>query len=118
MDKIIIKNLVARGVIGIHAWEREQPQEILINLVLYLDLLQVGENDDITSSVSYSTIAKKVLAHAELAQRFTVEGLANDLARLCLAETGVKKVLVRVEKPGAVKFAESVGVEIERTRDD
>jgi dihydroneopterin aldolase len=47
-----------------------------------------------------------------------VEALAADVARLCLEEAGVMKVRVRVEKPGAVRFAESVGVEIERSRKD
>ena len=63
-------------------------------------------------------MAKKVLAHAETARRFTVEALAADLARLCLEELGVMKVRVRVEKPGAVRFAKSVGVEIERSKED
>lgn len=117
MDKILITDLIVNGIIGIHLWEREHPQEIRINLVLYLDLHQAGADDDLASSVSYSTIAQKVLEHTENARRFTVEGLANDLAILCLAEPGVEKVLVRVEKPGAVKNARSVGVEIERVRE-
>jgi dihydroneopterin aldolase len=58
------------------------------------------------------------MLHAESAGRLTVEALATDLARLCLQEPGVQKVRVRVEKPGAVRFARSVGVEIERTRED
>ena len=59
-----------------------------------------------------------MLAHAESAARFTVEALANDLAKICLAEKNVQRVLVRVEKPGAVRFAKSVGVEIERSREE
>jgi FolB domain-containing protein len=116
MDQVIIKNLVARGIIGINDWEREKPQEIQINLVLFADLVKAGETDDISHSVNYRTIAKKALAHAESAQRLTVEALAADLAKICLQEPGVQKVRVRVEKPGAVRFAESVGVEIERKR--
>jgi FolB domain-containing protein len=118
MDKVIIRDLVARGIIGLNDWERETPQEILINLVLYADLQDVGEKDDITTSVNYRTVSKKALEHAESAGRLTVEALADDLARLCLQEPAVQKVLVRVEKPGAVRFAGSVGVEIERSKDD
>jgi dihydroneopterin aldolase len=47
-----------------------------------------------------------------------VEALANDLADLCLQVKNVHKVMIRVEKPGAVRFAESVGVEVERSRDE
>lgn len=118
MDKIIIRDLVARGIIGLNDWERERPQEMRINITLYADLRQAGRSDDIADSVSYRTIAKKAMAHAESAARLTVEALAADIARLCLEEERVEKVVVRVEKPGAVRFAEAVGVEIERTRED
>jgi FolB domain-containing protein len=118
MDQVIIRDLIARGIIGINNWEREKPQEILINLTLFADLRAAGQNDDITDSVNYRTVAKKVLAHAESAGRLTVEALAADLARICLAEPGVLKARVRVEKPGAVRFARSVGVEIEREPGD
>jgi FolB domain-containing protein len=118
MDKIIIHDLVARGIIGLNDWEREKPQEMRINITLYTDLCKAGQSDDIADSVSYRTIAKKAMAHAESAKRLTVEALAADIARLCLEEERVQKVLVRVEKPGAVRFAEAVGVEIERTRED
>ena len=116
MDQIFISDLVARGVIGINAWEREKPQEILINLILFGDLRKAGKSDDLRDTIDYSAVAKKVLAHAETAGRFTVEALAADLARLCLEEPGVEKVKVRVEKPAAVRFTRSVGVEIEREK--
>lgn len=115
MDKIFINNLVARGIIGINDWEREKPQEIRINIILFADLIVAGELDDISKSINYKTVAKKTIALAESAQRYTVEALASDIAKLCLKEPGVLKVRVRVEKPGAVRFSESVGVEIERS---
>ena len=116
MDKVIIKDLVARGIIGVNDWERENPQEILINITIFIDTCRAAETDDLADCVDYSALAQKVQVHAETAARFTVEALAGDLAEVCLAERGVEKVLVRVEKPGAVCFASSVGVEIERTR--
>lgn len=117
-DAILIRDLSARGILGVKDWEREKPQEILINLTLYTDLHRAGETDDITDTVSYSAVAKKVRAHAEIAARLTVEALAADLARLCLAEPGIHRVRVQVEKPGAVRFTRSVGVVIERSRSD
>ncbi len=114
MDQVFITDLRARGIIGINDWEREKPQEILINLVLFGDLSKAGKSDDIRDSIDYRAVAKKVLAHAETANRLTVEALADDLAHLCLEVPGVQRVRVRVEKPGAVRFSRSVGVEIER----
>jgi FolB domain-containing protein len=117
MDQIFIKDLVARGIIGVNDPEREKPQEILINIVLFADLQKAGRTDALEDTVNYRTIAKRALAHAESARRFTVEALAADIARLCLEDTRVQKVRVRVEKPGAVRFSRSVGVEIERNRE-
>ena len=118
MDQILITDLVARGIIGLNDWEREKPQEILINIALFTDIRKAGKTDDLAYSVNYRTVAKKALAHAETAGRLTVEALATDIARLCLEEPGVQKVRVRLEKPGAVRFARAVGVEIERSRED
>ena len=118
MDQIIIKDLTARGIIGVNDWEREKPQEILINLMLFVDLRAAGQSDDIEDTVNYRTVAKKVQAHAESAARCTVEALATDIARICLSELGVIKAHVRVEKPGAVRFSRSIGVEIEREPGD
>lgn len=118
MDKVIIKNLLARGIIGVHDWERSRPQNIMINITLFTDTRRAAQTDSLEDCINYSTMSKKLLAHAETVNRLTVEALANDLAMVCLEEQGVQKVIVRVEKPGAVRFAESVGVEIERDKDE
>lgn len=118
MDKVIIKDLLVRGIIGIRDWERKKAQDILINVTAFTDTSRAGETDDIRDCVDYSALSKKLQTHAETAARLTVEALANDLARLCLEDESVKKVVVRVEKPGAVRFAKSVGVEVERSRDE
>ena len=118
MDKVIIKDLLARGIIGVNDWERKRAQDILINLTLFTDAKRAGETDNLEDCVNYSTMCKKIQARAESAGRLTVEALANDLAKICFEDKGVQKVIVRVEKPGAVRFAGSVGVEIERSRDE
>lgn len=118
MDKVIIKDLLVRGIIGVNDWERRRPQDILINITLFTDTRRAAQTDHIDDCVNYSTLSKRVQQHAESIQRLTVEALANDLAAICLEEAAVQKVILRVEKPGAVRFAKSVGVEIERSRDE
>ena len=113
---VFISDLVVRGIIGVNDSERESPQEIVINLELFTDLRRAGASDDIADCIDYQMVAEKVRAHAETARRFTVEALAADIARIGLGEPGVERVLVRVEKPGAVRSCRSVGVEIERLR--
>lgn len=116
MDKIIIKEIHARGIVGIHDWEREKPQDILISIDLYTENRKADAADGITECIDYSKVTKKVLNHAENARRFTLEALAEDIAELCLEDQRVIKTTVRVEKPGAVRFTKSVGVEIERSQ--
>lgn len=118
MDKVFIKDLLVRGIIGIRDWEREKAQDILINVTVFTNMSHAAKSDSINDCVDYSALAKRIQAHAETAKRLTVEALANDLAEICLEDALAKKVIVRVEKPGAVRFAKSVGVEVERSRDE
>jgi FolB domain-containing protein len=117
-DRIEIKDLLVRGILGVNDWEREKPQDILINVSIDTDLRSAGTSDKLDDTVNYRTISKKIIEHVEKSSRYTVEALATDVARLCLAVSGVQRVRVRVEKPGALRFARSVGVEIERTPED
>lgn len=116
MDKIFIKDLTVRGVIGISEKERSLPQDIVTNVVIYTDIHKGGDSDNIDDCVNYRTIAKAIQAHVEKVQRYTVEALATDIAGICLGFNGVDKVKVKVEKPGAVRFSKSVGVEIIRNK--
>jgi FolB domain-containing protein len=114
MDKVFIKDLLIRGVIGISEKERSQPQDIIVNVTLYTDIKKGGTTDDINNCVNYRTIAKAILAHVEKTPRYTVEALATDISTICLENQAVSRVRVSVEKPGAVRFSKSVGVEIVR----
>jgi len=114
LDQVIIKDLLLRGIIGINDWEREKKQDILVNITLYADLKQAGESDRIDDCVNYRSITKQVISHVEGSSRFTIEALAADIARICVQTPGVVRARVRLEKPGALRFARSVGVDIVR----
>ncbi|MGQ9849324.1 MAG: dihydroneopterin aldolase [Aggregatilineaceae bacterium] len=117
-DKIIVQDLLLRGIIGFNDWEREKKQDILINLTLFTDTRRGGLTDDPADILNYRTITKAIIAHVEESSYQTVEALAAAIARLCVVDHGAERVIVRVEKPGALRFARSVGVEIERERAD
>ncbi|MBI5960794.1 MAG: dihydroneopterin aldolase [Chloroflexi bacterium] len=116
-DKIIIKDLLLRGIIGFNDWEREKKQDILINLTLFTDMRAAGQSDNAADILNYRTITKLIIEGVENSQFHLVEALATYIARLCVKH-GADRVIVRVEKPGALRFAQSVGVEIERERGD
>ena len=114
MDKILITNLHAHGIIGVYEEERITPQDMLINITLYTDTHRAAQTDSLDDCINYDALSQKVKKHAENARRLTVEALAEDIAQISLEEVGVKKVRVRVEKPDAIRFVEKVGVEIKR----
>ena len=117
MDRVLIRDLMVRGVIGISERERKEKQDIVVNVVMFADITKAGESDNIEDCVNYRTVSKEIIKHVEEIGRYTVEALATDIAGICLAHNGVEKVKVRVEKPGAVRFSKSVGVEIIRKRE-
>ncbi|MBI9047804.1 MAG: dihydroneopterin aldolase [Anaerolineaceae bacterium] len=116
MDHVIIKNLMIRGVIGISDHERKERQDIVVNVLMSADISKAGQSDNIEDCVNYRTVSKEIIKHVEERGRYTVEALASDIAEICLGHKGVTKAKVRVEKPGAVRFSESVGVEIVRRK--
>jgi FolB domain-containing protein len=115
-DALTIKDLLVRTVIGVSDEERRDKQDVLISIAVFTDTAGPEKTDDIADAVNYKTITKKVLALAEHSTFHLVERFAGEIATLCLAEPLVEGVRVTVEKPGALRFARSVSVTIERGR--
>ena len=117
-DRIQIKDLLLRTIIGINEEERRNRQDVLINITLYADTRTAGGSDDIGDAVNYRTITKQVIKCVEGSSFHLVEKMAAEIAAICLQDPRLEAVDIRVEKPGALRFARSVGVEIHRTRSD
>jgi len=117
LDKILIKDLVVRSIIGVDDYERREKQDVLINLIIWADLSEARETDDIRKTLNYREVNKEVVKLVEDSQFFLVEALAEKIAQVCLRHEKVKKVKITVEKLGALRFAKSVGVEITRVRE-
>jgi len=115
-DQIVIKDLLLRTIIGINEEERRNRQDVLINITLHADTRPAGASDDIEDAVNYRTITKRVIERVEESSFYLVEKMAAEIAAICLEDPRVKAVDVRVEKPSALRFSRSVGVEIHRTR--
>ena len=117
-DQIQIKDLLLRTIIGINDEERRNRQDVLINITLDTDLCAAGRSDDINDAVNYRSLTKSIIQLVENSQFYLVEKLAAEIAGLCLNDPRVVRAIVTVEKPGALRFARSVGVTIYRTRED
>lgn len=115
-DRILIEGLSARCIIGVNNDERTERQDVVIDIDLYTDMTKPGRTDDIRDAVNYKEVKKKVLALVESSSFFLIEALAEAILRLCLEDKAVEKVRIRVDKPLALRFAKTVGVEITRGR--
>jgi D-erythro-7,8-dihydroneopterin triphosphate epimerase len=116
-DQIHIKDLLLRTIIGINDEERRNKQDVLINITLYTDH-SAAASDNIADTINYRTLAKQTTQLVENSQFFLVEKMALEIVALCLADPRVERAVVTVEKPGAVRFARSVGVTVDRVRND
>ena len=118
MDKIFIEELLVRCIVGVNEEERREKQDVLISLKIKTDLRKAGSSDKFEDAVDYRAIKKKIMAMVESSEYFLVEALAEKIAEMLLEDGRIMEVKVRVEKPTALRFAKSVGVEIIRGREN
>lgn len=117
-DRIEIRGLRLRCIIGFNPEERLNRQDVIIHMTLFSDLRRGGETDQPADILNYRTVNKAVIRHVEASSYNTVEALAASIARIATVECGAPRIIVTVEKPGALRFTDSVGVTIERTAAD
>lgn len=114
MDRILIRELLVRCVLGVDDQERREMQDVLISVTLHADLRRAGQSDRLEDAIDYRQVKKQILAAADGSRYQLVEALAERIAGLCLGHPGVMRVDVLVEKPGSLRFARSAAVEISR----
>ena len=113
-DRIFLSDLRVSAVIGIFDWERKLRQTLSLNLEMPTDVATAARTDTIEATLNYKSVAKRVLQFVGDSQFQLVETLAEQVAGLIRDEFGVPWVRVRVNKPGAIRGAQDVGVLIER----
>jgi len=116
LDRIYIKDLLIRCVLGIYPEERRDKQDVIINITLHADLSAAAQSDDIEDTVNYKTIKKKVVEMVQQSEFYLLEKMAEEIAAIALGSPNVRRVDVMVDKPGALRFARSVAIEISRAQ--
>jgi D-erythro-7,8-dihydroneopterin triphosphate epimerase len=116
MDKITIRDLALRCIIGLYPEERTNKQDIIINVTMDTDLRAAGKSDQLEDTVDYKTIKLNILGFVENSSFNLIESLAEGIAAICLQDARVQSATVTIDKPGALRFCKSVAVEITRER--
>ncbi len=114
MDIVFIRELEIETIIGIYDWERKIKQKISINVDMATDIKKAANSDHIDDTLSYKTVAKRLIAFVEDSRYELVEALAENICDIILNEFKVPWVRLELHKLGAVSGSKSVGVIIER----
>lgn len=113
-DRILIRGLRLRTFIGFHEWELDRQQDVVVDITIHHDQRAAAAADDVALTVDYSRLRDAVCAHAREHSHGLLETLAEHIATLVLDFEHVQAVDVRVDKLGALRFTDSVAVEIHR----
>ncbi len=117
-DTIFLHDLRIKTIVGIWDWERKIRQTVGIDLEIGADIRKAASTDRIEDALDYKQIAKRVQQFVEESSFQLVETLAENIATVVLREFGVPWIVVKVNKPGAIRGSRDVGVIIRRERKD
>lgn len=114
---ISIRDLEVDFRIGILEHEKRAPQRVRLNVAAFVPDAGPHDSTEIADYVSYADVVDGIKALAASGRHIPlVENLAEEIARLVLADARVERVIVEVQKPDIIPEAGSVGVTIERGR--
>lgn len=117
MDIVFIEDLKIETVIGIYDWEKEIKQVVSLDLIMSNDNRKAAATDSIADTLDYKAVSKRLIAYVGENQFELVETLAERCAEIVLNEFPVKKLKLKVSKPGAVRGSTAVGVIIKRKQE-
>ncbi|HET8816362.1 MAG TPA: dihydroneopterin aldolase [Pseudidiomarina sp.] len=116
MDTVHIEGLKVDAMIGVFEWEHEQPQPLLIDVVMAWDQKLAAKTDDIKLALDYDAVSRAITELVQKQPRQLIETVAEDIAAMIRETFAVAWLRVKVAKPTAVKEAFQVAVQIERGR--
>ena len=118
MDKVFIRQLEIQTHIGVHAWEHHIRRPLLLDLDLGCETREAAASDAIRDAVDYNAVCDALLSLVNERQFQLLETFAEAAARKLFAQFDITHLKLTVNKPGAVPAARTVGIEIERRRED
>lgn len=117
MARIRVKNLLLRTFIGFNPEELVNKQDVVINLEIEVSIPNEAlESDEPDGIYDYKKITKRVISYVQDGRFKLLEVLTKNLLEMIMEDDRVQWAKVEVDKPHALRFAESVSFEMEATR--
>ncbi len=114
---INITNLRLRTLIGFNPDERVKKQDVVLNIEIAYAISEAALEDSVEHALNYKTITKKVIAHVEDGQFLLLEKLVADVLAICSEHPSVHRARVTIDKPHALRFADSVSLTLDYAAD-
>jgi len=115
---VFIKDFIVNEIIGIHDHEKIKKQKIKFNIVIDVNQNTIPDEKDIRSIIDYEKIIAKIENLTKSTQYNFLESLAEDSFEEIFVDKRINYVKIKIEKPDAIKNADSVGVEVFKNRSD
>ena len=115
---VFIKDFIIQEIIGIHEHEKTKKQKIKFNIVVNVNQNTVPDEKDIKSIIDYEKITNKLENLVKNKKYSFLESLAEDSFKEIFEDKRINSVKIKIEKPDAIKNADSVGVEVFKSRND
>lgn len=111
---IRITNLRLRTYIGFNPEEREKQQDVVINIQIRYPADKAASSDQVSDALNYKFITKKVIQHVEEGRFLLLEKLVADVLEISSEHEWVTYAAVTIDKPHALRFADSVSLTLEK----
>jgi D-erythro-7,8-dihydroneopterin triphosphate epimerase len=111
-----IKNLLLRAYIGIKEEEINNQQDVVINVTLRYDASAAIDQNEISAALNYRTITKQIIGHVDGNSFALLERLTHEVLEIVMEHQAVQWAQVEIDKPHALRYAESVSVCLEAHR--
>jgi D-erythro-7,8-dihydroneopterin triphosphate epimerase len=117
MAIIRVKNLLLRTFIGFNPDEIENRQDVVINIEIEADVPELSLLADEPNGIyNYKIITKQIIELVQDNRFKLLEVLTKNILDLIMLDERVVWARVEVDKPHALRFAESVSFEMEAER--
>ena len=115
---VLIKDFIINEIIGIHKNEKVNKQKIIFNIVINVNQNIYPDENNLSSIVDYEKITNKLKKLAKNKKYNFLESLAEDSFKEIFADKRINSVKIKIEKPDAIVNAQSVGIEVFKSRND
>jgi len=113
---IQITNLRTRALIGTRKEERARRQEIFLNIRISYNAKKAVLSDSLPHALDYDRVAQKVLRLTRTSRFHLLETLGAALMNAIMEDKKIIEAWIRIDKPGALRYAGSVSVEMIKKR--